>query len=229
MKTESNSTMALYRFRVTFEDHDDVSRDIEIRPTQTFSDFHHAIHQSIGFDASKPGSFYMSDDNWKKGKEITSRELTEEESNIATMENARLCNFIADPHQKIYYVFDLLGNWTFHIELIKIIPQADPIASYPQCVRTHGEAPKQYGGTGIGVLPVPDDFDPDADILDLDDEVEEDREEEVLGTDEADLPEGEENTNTFTATADVEGDSDEFETADEDLIDDEGTSESDDF
>ncbi|MBK9524798.1 MAG: hypothetical protein IPO39_08580 [Bacteroidetes bacterium] len=115
--------MALYRFRVTFEDHDDVSRDIEIRPTQTFSDFHHAIHQSIGFDASKPGSFYMSDDNWKKGKEITSRELTEEESNIATMENARLCNFIADPHQKIYYVFDLLGNWTFHIELIKIIPR----------------------------------------------------------------------------------------------------------
>ena len=65
--------------------------------------------------------------------------------------------------------------------------------------------------------------------FDLDDEVEEDREEEVLGTDEADLPEGEENTNTFTATADVEGDSDEFETADEDLIDDEGSSESDDF
>ncbi|MBK7850952.1 MAG: hypothetical protein IPJ66_07380 [Bacteroidetes bacterium] len=222
--------MALYRFRVTFEDHDDVSRDIEIRPTQTFADFHHAIHQSIGFDASKPASFYMSDDNWKKGKEITSRELSEEETPVPLMNSSRLCDFIADPHQKIYYVFDLLGNWTFHIELIKIVPQADPLVSYPACVRTHGEAPKQYGGTGIGVLPVPEDFDPESDILDLDDEeVDDDREEEVLGTDEADLPEGEENTNTFTASADVDVEGDEFETADEDLIDDEGSTENDDF
>lgn len=222
--------MALYRFRVTFEDHDEVSRDIEIRPTQTFADLHYAIHQAIGFDASKPASFYMSDDNWKKGKEITSRELTEEQSHIPLMNNSRLCDFIADPHQKIYYVFDLLGNWTFHIELIKIVPQADPLASYPQCVRTHGEAPKQYGGTGIGVLPVPEDFDPENDILDLDDEeADDDREEEVLGTDEADLPEGEENTNTFTASVDVEGESDEFETADEDMMDDESSSDGDDF
>ena len=50
---------------------------------------------------------------------------------IPLMNNSRLCDFIADPHQKIYYVFDLLGNWTFHIELIKIVPQADPLASLP--------------------------------------------------------------------------------------------------
>src|SRR5437762_2397 len=45
--------MATYRFRVTFEDYDDVTRDIEIRSTQTFEEFHHAIQNAIGFDASK--------------------------------------------------------------------------------------------------------------------------------------------------------------------------------
>ena len=114
--------MAVYRFRVTFEDHDDVSRDIEIRSTQTFEDFHHAIHSFIGFDAAKPASFYLSDDNWKKGKEITSRELKgEEKEKVRLMRKTRLADAIADPHQKIYYLFDPSAQWAFRIELIKII------------------------------------------------------------------------------------------------------------
>jgi hypothetical protein len=124
--------MATYRFRITFEDHDDVSRDIEIRSTQTFDDLHHAIHSSIGFDASKPASFYMSDDNWKKGKEITTRELSEEEAEtINSVRKARLCDYIIDPHQKIYYIFDFTTPWTFRIELIKINRDEDVNASYP--------------------------------------------------------------------------------------------------
>ena len=62
--------MATYRFRVTFEDFDDITRDIEIRSTQTFEEFHYAIQNAIGFDASKPTSFFLSDDNCKKGKEM---------------------------------------------------------------------------------------------------------------------------------------------------------------
>src|SRR5438105_4739913 len=109
--------MAVYRFRITFEDFDDIQRDIEIKSTQTFEDLHHAIQNSIGFDAAKPSSFYMSDDYWKKGKEITSRELNEEEkSRVTLMSKSRLCDFIADPHQKIYYVFDFNLSWTFRIE-----------------------------------------------------------------------------------------------------------------
>src|SRR4051812_48611120 len=114
--------MAVYRFRVTFEDHDEVSRDIEIRSTQTFEDLHHAIHSFIGFDASKPASFFMSDDNWKKGKEITSRDLkAAEKEKVKQMRGSRLLDDIADPHQKIYYIFDPAAQWAFRIELMKII------------------------------------------------------------------------------------------------------------
>jgi hypothetical protein len=54
--------MALYRFKVTFEDYDEVSRDIDIKSNQTFLDLHKAIHQSTGYNPEFPSSFYISND-----------------------------------------------------------------------------------------------------------------------------------------------------------------------
>ena len=53
----------VYRFKVMFEDHEDVVRDIEITNLQTFEDFHNIIQSSIGFDASKPASFFICTDS----------------------------------------------------------------------------------------------------------------------------------------------------------------------
>ena len=149
--------MAVYKFRVTFEEHDEVSRDIEIKASQTFEDLHRAILASVGFDNKELASFYMSDDNWKKGKEISLIDMSEGEKKIAVMKDSHLRDFIADPHQKIYYVYDFMAMWTFHIELIKIITAEEAGASYPRCVRTAGEAPKQYAMSPEAV-PVPEDF-----------------------------------------------------------------------
>jgi hypothetical protein len=60
------------------------------------------------------------------------------------MKNARMCDFIADPHQKIYYVFDPPSQWTFFIELFKILPDTESSKKYPVCVKMHGDAPKQF-------------------------------------------------------------------------------------
>lgn len=135
----------VYRFRVTFEDYDEISRDIEIKSTQFFLDLHQTIQSAIGFDGQKSASFYMSNDNWIKGQEIASAPKTDKNGNQARlMEEARLCDFIADPHQKILYLSDYQANWNFMIELVKIVPQADPLRNYPVCVKSVGEAPKQY-------------------------------------------------------------------------------------
>lgn len=208
--------MAIYRFRITFEDYDDVTRDIEIRPTQTFDDLHIAIQESIGFDASQPASFYMSDMYWKKGKEITSRTLSDEESEkVLTMSKTRLCDSIIDPHQKMLYQFDPNNLWPFYVELVKILPTEELVAVYPRCVREVNEAPKQYGSTTPLVVPV-DEFDEDE--LDEDDS---DLEEEIIGTDAEDIPEGEERPADYI---DVTDDSDsEMETADEDSMDDDSS------
>lgn len=105
--------MALYRFKVIFEDYDEVVRIIEIKSTQTFFDFHIAIQESIGFDKSQLASFYLSDNKkWKKGYEITldnmhADEDLDDDNYIPTpiVKKSRLCDYINDPHQKFVYVF----------------------------------------------------------------------------------------------------------------------------
>jgi len=208
--------MATYRFRVTFEDYDDISRDIEIRSTQTFEELHHAIHNAIGFDASKTASFFLSDDNWKKGKEITTRDLEDSESERAvSVRSSRLCDFIADPHQKIYYIFDPGSPWSFRIELVKIMREEEGGVVYPRCIKAIGEAPKQYNTANIATLPVPEEFD-----MVMDEDLEEESEEgETLEVDDNDLPEGEEKSSFLSESEDSP--MDDFESSDEDSVDDE--------
>jgi hypothetical protein len=141
--------MAVYKFRVSFEDYDDIVREIEVRSNQSFADFHRAIHQAIGFDGNAPSSFYMSNDYWHKGKEITLRKEQQKNEKIALMEDALLKNFIVDPHQKIYYIFNFDKPWSFQIQLVKIAINEDPKATYPQMVKAIGEAPKQFGNIPI--------------------------------------------------------------------------------
>lgn len=156
--------MAIYRFKVKFEDHEEVFRVIEIRTTQTFKDFHNAIQQAIGFDNSKNASFYMSDDFWRKGTEITLKDDVEEDVDLKRkpkrlMHKSKMAEFIEDPHQKMLYLFDFEAQWSFTIELIKIIVDEDVIASYPRCINSAGIAPKQYKPTTLP--PVVDDDEDD--------------------------------------------------------------------
>lgn len=135
----------VYRFRIVFEDYDDVSRDIDVKSTQNFEDLHHTIQASIGFDGSKSASFYCTSDTWIKEQEIALEKRKDKNGNqIALMKASRLCDFISDPHQKFIYVSDYDANWSFQMQLIKILPTVDLTKTYPLCAKSVGEAPKQY-------------------------------------------------------------------------------------
>jgi len=141
----------VYRFKVMFEDHDDVVRDIEITNLQTFEDFHNIIQSSIGFDASKPASFFICTDHWIKEQEIVLEAKKDGNGNdLPLMKDSLIKNHINDPHQKMIYIFDYDANWSFFIELSKIIPTADEKRMYPVCVKSVGDAPKQYKPAPVG-------------------------------------------------------------------------------
>lgn len=135
--------MAIYRFRISFEDFDDVVREIDIKTNQTFEDLHRAFHRSTGYDADKSSSFYVSTDNWIKGDEIAilpnQRKI---DNGVALMEKSKLSSFVEDPHQKFYYIYNFERPYDFHVELIKIILENDPNIEYPFLVKSIGEAPK---------------------------------------------------------------------------------------
>ena len=141
----------VYRFKVMFEDHEDVVRDIEITNLQTFEDFHNIIQSSIGFDASKPASFFICTDHWIKEQEIVLEARKDKDGNdLPLMKDSMIKNHINDPHQKMMYLFDYEANWSFFVELSKIIPAADEKRLYPVCVKSAGDAPKQYKPAPVG-------------------------------------------------------------------------------
>ena len=138
--------MALYRFRVTFEDYDDVIREIDVKSNQTFEDLHRAIHQSTGYSPEFSSSFYISNDQWTKGEEITFLPNQKRiDRGVSLMSNVKLLSFIDDPHQKFYYTFNFDRPFDFHVELMKIILDETPGTVYPAVIKSVGEAPKQFG------------------------------------------------------------------------------------
>ena len=140
--------MALYRFRVSFEDYDDVMREIDIKSNQTFADLHKAIHQSTGYSPEQSSSFYISNDQWTKGEEITYLPNQKRiDRGISLMEKVKLSSFIDDPHQKFYYTYNFDRPYDFHVELMKIILDETPGIVYPNVVRSVGEAPRQFVNT----------------------------------------------------------------------------------
>lgn len=154
--------MAVYRFRVTFEDYDDVTREIDVKSNQTFEDLHRAIHQSTGYSPEFSSSFYISNDQWTKGEEITylpnQRRI---DRGVSLMNKVKLLSFIDDPHQKFYYTFNFDRPFDFHVELMKIILDETPGTTYPAVVKSVGEAPKQFGNAFNPTVlpPTTEDFD----------------------------------------------------------------------
>jgi len=141
--------MAIYRFRVNFEDYDDIIREIDVLSTSTFLDLHQAIQQSTGYNPETSSSFYISNEQWMKGEEIAYLPSgRKQERGISLMENSKLNKFIDDPHQKFYYTYNFDRPFDFHVQLIKILKEENG-KSYPLIVKSVGIAPKPFGGAVI--------------------------------------------------------------------------------
>lgn len=144
--------MAVYRFKVIIEDNDDVYRDIDIKSVQTFEELHDTIQEAFKFDKKHAASFFVSDDYWRKGLEITLRKedlpLTPEEIRLKVepkklMSETKIAKLIETPHQRFVYVFDENVQWNFLLEMMKIITE-DAKGKYPIISKSIGTAPKQY-------------------------------------------------------------------------------------
>lgn len=142
--------MAILKFRVYFEEDDSVYRDVAIRHSQHFLQLHHAILKAYEFDNKHKATFFRSNDNWQKGKEIT-LEKYEKSYKVEPllMESTTIGSEIKDPNQKFVYLYDFVKNWSFCIELINVSKEENPRLEYPAVVRTEGIGPSQYGTKGL--------------------------------------------------------------------------------
>lgn len=186
--------MAVYRFRVTFEDYEDVYRDIDMPSKGTFLELHQEIHKSTGYNVEVSSSFYVSNDQWKKGTEIAHLPAKRKsDANVLIMEAIRLSKFIDDPHQKFYYIYNFDRPYDFHVELIKILKEEDG-KEYPSLFKSVGLAPKALAAANFPVATDDDDDEEDIveDLITEEYGVDEEDEYDVMdGDDEEEGEEGE--------------------------------------
>ncbi|MCC7297993.1 MAG: hypothetical protein IT244_06630 [Bacteroidia bacterium] len=137
----------IYRFKIWFEDMEDIVRWIDFKPSHNFLDFHNAIQDAIGFDKKEFASFYISDDKWRKLMEISLEDMSMGENDdnsdpSVLMKDSRLRDYINDPHQRFIYVTDFVANWTLLCEMQGVFDD-QPKKEYPLLYRSEGKAPRQ--------------------------------------------------------------------------------------
>lgn len=116
--------MAGLKFRVLLdsEQKEEVFRDIAIRDTENFENFYKAIIKAFGFKGDQMASFYVSNDDWDKGHEISLMDMSYDDDSIdatpAVMKDAVIKDFITEPDQKFILVYDFMRMWIFLAELI---------------------------------------------------------------------------------------------------------------
>jgi hypothetical protein len=121
-----------------------------IKHSQTFLDLHNCILKCFEFDNKHHATFYRSNDNWQRGKEITLEKYDKPyKAEPLLMHETIIGKEIHEPNQKFIYVYDFHKYWTFLVELINVNKEESLKAEYPVCSRSEGIAPSQYGTKGL--------------------------------------------------------------------------------
>ena len=144
--------MAILKFRVYWEEEDAIYRDVLVKHTQLFSDFHQIILKAFEFDQKHDATFFRSNEKWQRGREI-SKEVYQKEYPVAPllMDETTIGSEIMDTNQHFIYLYDFNKSWTFLVELIQVIKNADADMNveYPVISRVEGVGPMQYGTKGL--------------------------------------------------------------------------------
>ena len=134
----------IYRFRVILDNDtdDDIFRDIEINKSNNLEDFHNTITQSFGFEGNEMASFYLSDQEWNQGEEISLFDLGDVGETNRLMSDVLLDSVTDKNNNRLIFVFDFLNLWTFLIELVEIVELTSGV-NYPNLIFSNGQIPSK--------------------------------------------------------------------------------------
>lgn len=159
----------IYRYRIILDTEEDVFRDIEIEEDTSLEEFHDVITQSFGLDGTEMASFYISDDQWNQGEEISLFDMSDGTEPIRLMNETKISDVSSQAFPKLIYIYDFLSMWTFLVELAEIA-EYESGREYPNIMFVHGQLPdtapvKEFKSDNLNEF----DEDGDEDFLDIDD------------------------------------------------------------
>lgn len=134
----------IYRFRVILDNDtdDDIFRDIEIYETNSLEEFHKTIINSFCFINNEMASFYISDNEWNQGEEISLFNFGDESKETKLMSSVAINQVINNQNNKLIYIYDFLNMWVFLIELIEVAEEIKGV-NYPNIIFSKGKLPEK--------------------------------------------------------------------------------------
>lgn len=132
----------VYKFTFLSDEVDNFVRVISIDSEASFLDLNNAILDSVKFERNMLTTFYVCSDDWEKGQEVTLIEMeSSSEYDNLVMEDTKLEDLISDEKQKLLFVFDLISDRAFFMELTEIMPGIR--MSQAECISSKGNPPQQ--------------------------------------------------------------------------------------
>lgn len=138
--------MGALKFRVLLDtdQESEIFRDIIIDENDNFESLYNAIISSFRFQGDQMASFYISNDNWDKGHEISLMDMNYGDEAVdelaSVMSSAVLRDFMEAPDQKVILVYDFLRMWIFLIELLE---RTEETVDKPTTAMAVGMAPPE--------------------------------------------------------------------------------------
>ena len=165
----------IFKFKILSDEIDDFKRVIDIDSEATFLELHDAILDSVEYEKNQITSFFTCSDDWEKQQEVTLVEMeSSSEYDNLVMEETKLDELLTNEKQKLLYIFDMILERAFFIELSEII--TGKMLKKAECVLTEGFPPVQMLDDDAFIIPtkitVEENFygDEEFDIDEMDDE-----------------------------------------------------------
>jgi len=109
--------MKQYQIKVLSNESESFIMNIVAHEQLSFYDLHQGIQKALDYDPLQMASFFLSNDLWEKGKEITVVNMGED--NAVLMENTLLGDYI-EKNKKLLYVYDFFSERAFFLFVNKI-------------------------------------------------------------------------------------------------------------
>lgn len=152
MQAQKSDSMPLFRFRISWEEDDNIYRDIILISGQTFAVFQEAILKAFEFTKAAPASFFESNERWAAGREISSEVLSNKKgapalSSVKTPVSA----LVNQPEKRFVFRYFSDKEWHFYITLIALTDNEVEEKAYPLLIKSEGLAPHKTSGADINL------------------------------------------------------------------------------
>lgn len=139
----------IYRLLLLSEENDFFRRELKIDAEASFLELNNFILESLRYDTHELTSFYVCGAGWEVEQEITLMDMgtSDSSTDVYLMADTRLEEFVEEKGKRLLFVYDLLNERSFTVELMELLPGS---LAKPEMCLSEGKAPKQIAELDLG-------------------------------------------------------------------------------